>query len=201
MEQGSQYYFYHNDHLGTPQQMTSVSGAVVWAAEFGAFGKAQVDEGSSVVNNLRFPGQYYDSETGLHYNWNRYYEPGSGRYLRVDPVGFEDGANLFVYANNNPLKQSDYTGELSDVDCYFQAVREALDCAGPSLGPTGSDLVGVVFCAIGCVFTNVAYPVCMACCITAYKGAFDITLLAQIGPCLEKVKEHYKNCIMCADYR
>jgi len=49
---------------------------------------------------LRFPGQYFDEETGLHYNWNRYYDPAIGRYLRLDPA--EDGLNLYVYAGNNP---------------------------------------------------------------------------------------------------
>lgn len=61
-------------------------------------------------NNLRFPGQYFDSETGLHYNWNRYYEPGTGRYLRVDPVGIEGGINLYVYTDNNAINLIDTMG-------------------------------------------------------------------------------------------
>jgi len=80
------YYFYHNDHLGTPQKMTDPSGAVVWSATYSAFGEAHVDPNSKVVNNLRFPGQYQDQETGLHYNGWRYYKPRVGRYLRVDPA-------------------------------------------------------------------------------------------------------------------
>ncbi len=68
MKIGSQYYFYHNDHLGTPQKMTSISGAVVWSATYSSFGKAVVDADSTVENNFRFPGQYCDIETGLHYN-------------------------------------------------------------------------------------------------------------------------------------
>ena len=57
MKIGGQYYFYHNDHLGTPQKMTDISGAVVWSAKYESFGKAVV-EIATVENNLRFPGQY-----------------------------------------------------------------------------------------------------------------------------------------------
>jgi RHS repeat-associated protein len=52
---------------------------------------------------LRFPGQYYDSETGLHYNGFRYYDPQSGRYLTSDPIGLDGGLNAYLYANANPL--------------------------------------------------------------------------------------------------
>ena len=62
------YYFYHNDHLGTPQSMTDAAGDIVWEATYEAFGKATVDPDSTIANNLRFPGQYWDEETGLHYN-------------------------------------------------------------------------------------------------------------------------------------
>ncbi len=68
MKIGSEYYFYHNDHLGTPQKMTAVNGLVVWAAKYSSFGKAEVDPASTVENNLRFAGQYEDAETRLHYN-------------------------------------------------------------------------------------------------------------------------------------
>ncbi|GAH55494.1 unnamed protein product, partial [marine sediment metagenome] len=64
MKEGGNYYFYHNDHLGTPQKMTAVNGAVVWSAKYSSFGKATV-EVEAVANNLRFPGQYFDHETGL----------------------------------------------------------------------------------------------------------------------------------------
>jgi RHS repeat-associated protein len=76
---------YQNDHLGTPQKLTAINGATVWSAKYSSFGEANVDISSSATNNLRFPGQYYDQETGLHYNFNRYYDPGTGRYLTPDP--------------------------------------------------------------------------------------------------------------------
>ena len=128
MKKADEYYFYHNDHLGTPQKMTSVSGAVVWSAKYTSFGKAEVDSSSTIENNLRFPGQYYNAETGLHYNWHRYYDPTAGRYNRVDPVlsAFEiDQQILFIlpallkrniqiqaytYVLNNPINWTDIKG-------------------------------------------------------------------------------------------
>ena len=90
--------------------MTSISGAVVWSATYSSFGKAVVDADSTVENNFRFPGQYCDIETGLHYNWHRYYDPDTGRYLTPDPIGLEGGINLFVYTFNNPINRIDPTG-------------------------------------------------------------------------------------------
>ena len=64
------WYFYVTDHLGTPQQLVDSRGAVVWQAAYLPYGEAKVLK-ATVQNNLRFPGQYFDAETGLHYNWNR----------------------------------------------------------------------------------------------------------------------------------
>jgi RHS repeat-associated protein len=110
MKVGTEYYFYHNDHLGTPQKMTVTNGAVVWSAKYSSFGEAFVDLTSSVENNLRFPGQYYDDETGLHYNYHRYYDPTTGRYLIPDPIGLKGGINLFAYVLNNPINAFDPLG-------------------------------------------------------------------------------------------
>lgn len=59
---------------------------------------------------MRFAGQYFDNETGLHYNDQRYYDPKIGRYLRADPIGFGGGINLYVYTDNNPINVIDPTG-------------------------------------------------------------------------------------------
>ena len=88
MKIGSEYYFYHNDHLGTPQKMTAVNGAVVWSASYNSFGNASINASSTVSNNLRFAGQYFDQDTGLHYNWHRYYDPNVGRYLQGERTKF-----------------------------------------------------------------------------------------------------------------
>jgi RHS repeat-associated protein len=102
--------YYHNNHLETPEKMTNESGAVVWKADYKPFGEATVDSSSTVVNNFRFPGQYYDSESGLHYNWNRYYDPTTGRYLTADPIGLKGGLNLYVYVLNNSINRKDPEG-------------------------------------------------------------------------------------------
>ncbi|MBE0502481.1 MAG: RHS domain-containing protein, partial [Desulfuromonadales bacterium] len=89
---------YHNDHLGTPQRLTAANdGTVVWSAAYAAFGLAVVDPASTVENNLRFPGQYADAESGLYYNFHRIYDPNSGRYTQVDPIGFAGGGFEFVW--------------------------------------------------------------------------------------------------------
>jgi len=98
--------------------MTNLSGAIVWSATYDAFGKASVDAGSTVVNNLRFPGQYFDAETGLHYNGHRYYEPSTGRYVTEDPIGLFGGVNLFIYTHNSPIKRIDPKG-LYGYDVHF----------------------------------------------------------------------------------
>jgi RHS repeat-associated protein len=111
--EGGHVYFYVKDHLDTPKKVVDESGDINWAAEYKSFGEVSVSV-NTVTNNFRFPGQYWDSETGLHYNWHRYYDTGIGRYLREDPIGLMGGINLFVYSYNNPINYSDPTGEYSN---------------------------------------------------------------------------------------
>ncbi|MCP4403208.1 MAG: RHS repeat-associated core domain-containing protein [bacterium] len=87
-----------------------------------AFGQARV-EVEIVTNNLRFPGQYFDAETGLHYNWHRYYAPRMGRYLRTDPIGFNGGLNPFIYVGSNPVNTIDPWG-LKYVDSAWYPANE-----------------------------------------------------------------------------
>ena len=108
-------YYYHNDHLGTPQQMVDALGNIVWAAQYSAFGKATV-EVETVENNLRFPGQYFDVETGLHQNYFRDYDSVAGRYVQADPLGLVDGPNVYAYARQNPTRYTDPLG-LTVWDC------------------------------------------------------------------------------------
>jgi len=88
---------------------------VVWDADYFPFGEANVNPNSNVVNNFRFAGQYFDAETGLHYNYHRYYNPATGRYLTPDPIGLTGGTNLYAYANLNPITSTDPFGLLVDV--------------------------------------------------------------------------------------
>ncbi len=105
-----QCYFYQNDRLGTPQKITSLNGAVVWSVKYSAFGEAEIDPASTVANNMRFVGQYFDQETGFHYNYHRYYHPKTGRFFTPDPIGFAGGINLYAYVLNNPINWIDPYG-------------------------------------------------------------------------------------------
>ena len=89
----------------------------VWSATYDAFGRATVDAASTVTNNLRFPGQYYDAETGLHYNWMRYYDPVTGRYSTSDPIGLEGGVNEYAYVGGNPIVWMDPMGLKAQIVC------------------------------------------------------------------------------------
>jgi RHS repeat-associated protein len=109
IDSNSQIYYYHTDHLGAPQLMTNSAGITVWKALYEPFGKATVTV-NTIANNLRYAGQYFDQETGLHYNWHRYYDPKVGRYISSDPIGLEGGLNTYSYAYNNPLRWTDPTG-------------------------------------------------------------------------------------------
>ena len=109
MLRGGVIYYYHTDHLGTPQALTDKDRRVVWRAGYTPFGNTiiLVDE---IENRLRFPGQYFDEETNLHYNWFRYYDPSIGRYARSDPIGLVGGSNVYLYALANPLRFTDPNG-------------------------------------------------------------------------------------------
>ena len=107
---GSEAVLYlHTDHLATSRFASDSAGAQVWSWDSGAFGK-EVPTGTATVN-LRFPGQYYDSESTLHYNWNRFYNPATGRYISSDPIGLAGGLNTFGYALQSPVVYYDPDGQ------------------------------------------------------------------------------------------
>ena len=90
----------HTDQLGTPLEATNDSGEITWRATYRTWGNLLLEEEDEIKQSLRFPGQYFDSETGLHYNRFRYYDPGPARFLSQDPIGLHGGFNLFQYAPN-----------------------------------------------------------------------------------------------------
>jgi len=104
-------YYFHNDHLGTPQALIDKDQNVVWQAEYDPFGKA-TETVSEVEQNLRSPGQYLDRESGLHYNYFRTYDPQTGRYTQSDPIGLRGGINTYGYAYQNPVSNFDPDGRL-----------------------------------------------------------------------------------------
>ncbi len=106
--QDGQYYVYQCDHLGTPLRLVTPEGDVVWQAHYETWGEAKIAI-ERVVNPLRFQGQYYDGETGLHYNLARYYDPRTGRFIQPDPIGLLGELNHYQYAPN-PVMWVDPTG-------------------------------------------------------------------------------------------
>ncbi|KRW61694.1 type IV secretion protein Rhs [Pseudomonas sp. TTU2014-080ASC] len=93
-------YYYQLDHLGTPQELTSASGQILWSVQYRAYGNVAKLEVAEVDNPLRFQGQYFDAETGLHYNRHRYYNPNTGSYLTPDPIKLAGGLNNYQYVPN-----------------------------------------------------------------------------------------------------
>lgn len=112
---GESLYMVHNDHLGTPKVMTDMNGDVAWTSQADPFGQTTLNEdvdgdGTSVTLNVRFPGQYFDQESGLHYNYHRYYDPSVGRYITSDPIGLNAGVNTYGYVGGNPTSSIDPMG-------------------------------------------------------------------------------------------
>ncbi len=93
-------YHYQLDHLGTPQELTDPNGEIVWSAHYRAYGQISRLDRGKIDNPLRFQGQYFDQESGLHYNRHRYYNPDVGRYLTPDPVKLAGGINAYQYVPN-----------------------------------------------------------------------------------------------------
>ncbi|PAU62510.1 RHS repeat-associated core domain-containing protein, partial [Pseudomonas sp. PICF141] len=96
-------FYYQLDHLGTPQELTDFGGEIVWSAQYNAYGKVTrlaFGGGEQLDQPLRFQGQYFDAESGLHYNRHRYYDPQVGRYLTPDPIKLAGGLNQYQYTPN-----------------------------------------------------------------------------------------------------
>ncbi len=102
----------HADHLGRPVRLTDATRATVWSASYDPFGQP-VSVTGALEQNLRFPGQYFLLETGLSYNWHRFYDPATGRYTQPDPLRFVDGPSVYSYAKSSPLSLIDALGLLS----------------------------------------------------------------------------------------
>jgi len=150
--------YLHIDHLATPRLATDISSTVVWRWEGNAFGNIPPNEdadnnGILTRINLRFPGQYYDQESGLHYNWNRYYDPRTGRYITSDPIGLLGGLNPYAYAANNPLYWIDplglYNGWAGPAAKVLQVTGGAIFVGGVASGNGKVMGIGLGITAIG----------------------------------------------------
>jgi len=118
-------YYVHNDRLGTPQLVTNSAQASAWSTTYLPYGTTGTIV-SGITQNLRFPGQYSDVETGFYYNLYRDYMPNLGRYLESDPVGLEGGVNSYAYVWARPESLADPSG-LCPTTCSYGAAYARAD--------------------------------------------------------------------------
>ncbi|HSU60203.1 MAG TPA: RHS repeat-associated core domain-containing protein [Bryobacteraceae bacterium] len=126
------------DSLGTPREFVSATGRIVWSARYSAFGEVEHLTAREINNPLRFPGQWFDAETGLHYNNLRYYDPKLGRYISMDPVPLLGGLNGYAYGPD-PINWIDPFGlapEYYPVDGQNRPTGAFADLSKNDLRPT-----------------------------------------------------------------
>jgi RHS repeat-associated protein len=123
--EGEALYHVVTDHLYRPVAMYDSSGTEVWSAVFEPFGALHSVSGPLTLD-LRFPGQFFELESGLHYNWHRHYDPTLGRYTQPDPIGLNGGSNRFAYARSSPLMNIDPDGRFAIALPFAIPVLEAI---------------------------------------------------------------------------
>src|ERR1700674_1496564 len=142
-------YYVHTDPLNTPRQINDQSGNAVWTWNIATFGASTpnpdpTNSGTPFSYNPRFPGQYFDAETGLFYNYYRDYDPRTGRYVESDPIGLIGGLNTYNYVEGNPISyvdpiglwpggrysSADAAGIQAIKDINPQSIREGREYAG-----------------------------------------------------------------------
>jgi RHS repeat-associated protein len=183
----SNLYYSHTDTLGTPQDLTNGSATVVWSATYKAFGNTQTTSGS-IVQHLRLPGQYFDSETGYHANGFRVYDPTSTRYVSSDPIGLAGGINTYQYTRARPFNNTDPLGlNWNPIEINEPGACPEVACT-PSHGGGGgggdiTDEVGPI--NYGSPDTEAASaPPCGQCptnTVTRYVGAGEANTAAKTG--------------------
>ena len=103
-------HLYQCDHRGTPAALINQEGQTEWKAEVDPWGEILSEENpNNIEQPLRLPGQWYDEESGLHYNRHRYYNPAQGRYITQEPIGLKGGWNPYTYPLN-PVTNVDPLG-------------------------------------------------------------------------------------------
>lgn len=132
-------FYLHADHLNSPRLATNQSGQEIWRWKSDAFGDGVAvsapNSGLDAIN-LRFPGQYYDGESELYYNYFRDYDPQTGRYVESDPIGLKGGLNTYGYVSGNPLVFTDSSGLVLEYGPEYQD-----DINKIKKNPTGNEIV------------------------------------------------------------
>ncbi|MEQ1546768.1 RHS repeat-associated core domain-containing protein [Methyloglobulus sp.] len=186
IKNNARYYIYA-DHLNTPRAIADGVGKVIWRWDGEPFGSTLANEdpdknSQKFTYNLRFPGQYYDNSTGLHYNGFRDYDPAIGRYIESDPIGLAGGINTYAYVGGNPLSYTDPQG---------------LAASGAAVGgQVGGYVGGVVGGAIGGLVGPEGIPVGAA----AGRAAGSAAGAAAAGSAIQDACSPDKPCPPCSPY-
>jgi len=161
-----QVFYIHTDHLDTPRLVLDRQGHKRWrwlAEPFGTTAPETNPEGlGDFAQNLRFPGQYADSESGLFYNYHRFDDPTLNRYTTSDPIGLEGGINTYVYSNNEPTSSFDVLGLKVEVRCR------------PIGNPNGGDWTSTVARKLGGEHCYIV--------VHCPKAGLDVVTISYLGP-------------------
>ena len=97
--------YYHTDQIGIPREQTDQFGNLLWTGEYDAWGQLTREEKiyPNAHQPFRLQNQYFDQETGLHYNFLRYYDPNCGRFVNQDPIKLLGGEHLYSFAPNSQI--------------------------------------------------------------------------------------------------
>ncbi|MFI9119354.1 putative T7SS-secreted protein [Streptomyces bikiniensis] len=124
------------DLIGTPTELVDESGELAWRTRSTLWGTTTWTRDATTYTPLRFPGQYFDPESGLHYNYFRYYDPESARYLSQDPLGLAPAPNPATYVHN-PHRWSDPLGLAPDGCPPTKAGRDLAGAKATALREAG----------------------------------------------------------------
>jgi RHS repeat-associated protein len=158
----TQVHAIHSDHRNAPMAVTDEARRVLWQARVEDFGRSHVAAQKDITFNLRLSNQYFDAETGLHYNTHRYFDPATARYTSADPLGLAAGPDLHAFALNRPHEFSDPLGlqpvrndwsDASFTDKLGEVLRLALE---HSRGTLSQDIRNAIQAAVDDLPTTVA---------------------------------------------
>jgi RHS repeat-associated protein len=135
-------YYVHSDAMQAPRVLTNSAGQPVWQARYATYGAAVVNgNGVGIIYNQRLPGQYFDPESALSYNYMRYYDAALGRYAESDPIGLSGGINLYAYVSGNPISNVDPLGLLCfNFNQFADDIEQNRFDLGAVLGTLGTTL-------------------------------------------------------------
>jgi RHS repeat-associated protein len=185
----------HPEQLNTPRLVADSTGTPVWKWDQAEpFGNTVPDENPSALGAfdlpLRLPGQYYDKETNLHYNYFRDYDPSLGIYKQSDPIGLEGGTNTYAYALQNPLSFMDEWGLLTSI-----TVWQPVGWSSSSAGHVSTNINGTTYSFAGNGMTIMPTPKYLA--ANQFRQGVSMTLAlspqqeTELENCLKKNQGSY----------